>query len=305
MFTPLPTPQPPLRALQTLRTAQEWQAAHTYAQQLCATLVTFAEWGALARAGRRSYGEQIFAALAEVSTCGDHLQATEDVQSIPNAPAYVQEAVRVVRANEGAIKAALAVYLAYGEDADQASAPVAAERRHAALLAAEQTDAYQRPLIETIRLLKILTLAPTDWTNARLQALPFIWARQGVQPQRSWETLIALMVIVWLAQTPHQPSWLATAIARLAEAAPAVHAEVLAKAARAAKQAQEDHLAAHGLAPEAIFALLGTPLGPVRGQVIAAIRQLLQNPEDPSIDLGPHTATLRNRARAAHNAQTV
>jgi hypothetical protein len=305
MFTLAGRPQPQALTLHTWRNTQEGQRAHAQAQVFLEQYLSFAERGSLARAQRLTYTEKLFQALAEVSTGGDQLVQTSEVQEVHAVAAYLQEAVRIIAADTAIYAAALAVYAAYQEDADAASAPAAAERRHAALLHAQRSDAHQRPLCEIIRLFKILALPPAAWSAPRLQALPLIWSRQGVQPQRAWEGLIALMVISWLAMPVPSSAFIATAIDRLAEAAPAVHAEVLAKAERAHKASHEAYLATHGLAPEAIFTLLGTPVGPIRGHVMANIRQLLQNPEDPTIDFGPHTATLRERARAAHNGATV
>lgn len=69
--------------------------------------------------------------------------------------------------------------------------------------------------------------------------------------------------------------------------------------ARVVKARNDALLAQVGLDPATVFALLETPLGPVRGVVMANIRALLEHPDDPGVDFGQHTELLRTRAREA------
>ncbi len=69
-------------------------------------------------------------------------------------------------------------------------------------------------------------------------------------------------------------------------------------AARQAKQAHKDLLASVGLSGDAVFALLGTPIGPERGEVMAKVNALLHD-SAAHVDFGPHTAEITRRITAA------
>ncbi|MBI1908389.1 hypothetical protein HYS28_03160 [Candidatus Uhrbacteria bacterium] len=82
------------------------------------------------------------------------------------------------------------------------------------------------------------------------------------------------------------------------DAMPRRHAEREERAARAVKQAQKDALAAAGLDGESVFALLGTPIGPERGEVMARVMATLADPSHRP-DFGPHTEEILRRAAHA------
>ena len=68
---------------------------------------------------------------------------------------------------------------------------------------------------------------------------------------------------------------------------------------RGRKLEAQQALEAANIDAEAVFELLETPYGPVRGQVMAKIHQLIRDPHG-TVDFGEHTAELRRRAQVAH-----
>jgi hypothetical protein len=79
------------------------------------------------------------------------------------------------------------------------------------------------------------------------------------------------------------------------EVAPERHEEREHAEKRAGKLVLKKAYDAAGLSPEKVFELLNTPIGPIRGEVMKKIDELVQNPE-ADIDFGEHTAELRRRA---------
>ncbi|MDQ5952549.1 MAG: hypothetical protein QG626_678 [Patescibacteria group bacterium] len=67
---------------------------------------------------------------------------------------------------------------------------------------------------------------------------------------------------------------------------------------RGRKQAVQDTLKQANIDAESVFALLKTPLGPVRGEVMRNVYHLIQSP-DMKVDFGDATVELRRRARVA------
>lgn len=84
------------------------------------------------------------------------------------------------------------------------------------------------------------------------------------------------------------------------EAAPRRHASRVEAAARAHKQARKDVLAVAGLSGEEVFALLGTPIGPERGEVMAKVQAMVQDPSLP-VDFGIHTKEIARRVAVARD----
>ncbi len=79
---------------------------------------------------------------------------------------------------------------------------------------------------------------------------------------------------------------------------PLHHEERLRQALRGRKQAVKYILSEAKLDPETVFALLVTPIGPIRGQVMEQIYELITHP-DGDYDFGPHTNDLKKRATLA------
>lgn len=82
------------------------------------------------------------------------------------------------------------------------------------------------------------------------------------------------------------------------EAMPARHLAREQAFKRGRKQAVQDTLKEVNIDAESVFALLKTPLGPVRGEVMRSVYHLIHSP-DMKADFGSATAELRRRARAA------
>ncbi len=78
------------------------------------------------------------------------------------------------------------------------------------------------------------------------------------------------------------------------EAAPKRHEAREFTAHQKVKHALKDKLAAALLDGESVFALLGTPLGPVRGDVYRRVQAAIDDDTAP-LDFGTHTAELRRR----------
>lgn len=78
------------------------------------------------------------------------------------------------------------------------------------------------------------------------------------------------------------------------EAVPRRHADRELARAQAAKHAYKAVLADGGLDGESVFALLGTPVGPVRGEVMRRVQSVIDDPDAP-LDFGVHTDELRRR----------
>ncbi len=78
------------------------------------------------------------------------------------------------------------------------------------------------------------------------------------------------------------------------EVAPEKHRERELAAHRDEKAAIKKLHAAGGLSPEEIFILLGTPVGPIRGEVMKKVYDLLEDPE-ADVDFGEHTEEIRRR----------
>jgi hypothetical protein len=83
------------------------------------------------------------------------------------------------------------------------------------------------------------------------------------------------------------------------EAMPERHAAREEALRRGRKQAVREVLETAKIEAESVFALLKTPYGPVRGEVMDKIHDLIRDPERKS-DFGEHTAELRSRARVAN-----
>ncbi|MFA5945609.1 MAG: hypothetical protein WC802_01710 [Patescibacteria group bacterium] len=69
-------------------------------------------------------------------------------------------------------------------------------------------------------------------------------------------------------------------------------------AGKGAKLALKKAYASVGLSPEAVFELLGTPIGPVRGEIMRSIQELVEDPAS-KVDFGEHTKEIRGRAEKA------
>lgn len=82
------------------------------------------------------------------------------------------------------------------------------------------------------------------------------------------------------------------------EVSPARHEERVLAVQRARKQLLREALAEVGLEAEQVFTLLGTPHGPIRGQVMEDIYELIRRPQ-AKVNFGPSTAELQRRADAA------
>jgi hypothetical protein len=83
------------------------------------------------------------------------------------------------------------------------------------------------------------------------------------------------------------------------EAMPARHAEREAALQRGQKSALRDTLKEALIDADTVFELLKTPYGPIRGQVMARIHELIRDPASQA-EFGEHTEELRGRARVAH-----
>ncbi len=79
------------------------------------------------------------------------------------------------------------------------------------------------------------------------------------------------------------------------EAMPERHEAREAGEKKASKMAVKKAYADAGLSPEEIFALLGTPIGPVRGEIMKKIDELVKNPATV-VDFGEQTEEIRRRA---------
>jgi len=80
------------------------------------------------------------------------------------------------------------------------------------------------------------------------------------------------------------------------EAMPERHDAREAGEKKASKMAVKKAYADANLSPEEVFELLGTPIGPVRGEVMKKIDELVRNPE-AKVDFGEKTEEIRKRAR--------
>lgn len=78
------------------------------------------------------------------------------------------------------------------------------------------------------------------------------------------------------------------------EAMPKRHADREFARDQAAKNEYKAMLANAGLDGESVFALLGTPIGPVRGDVMRRVQAAIDEPSAP-LDFGAHTDELRRR----------
>jgi hypothetical protein len=79
------------------------------------------------------------------------------------------------------------------------------------------------------------------------------------------------------------------------EAMPERHEAREAGEKKASKMAVKKAYADAHLSPEEIFELLGTPIGPIRGEIMKKIDELVRNHE-AEVDFGDHTAEIRHRA---------
>lgn len=70
---------------------------------------------------------------------------------------------------------------------------------------------------------------------------------------------------------------------------------------RGRKTAVREIMKTAGIDAETVFTLLGTPLGPVRGEVMAKIHDLIRDPER-QVNFAEHSHELRRRAQVAHAA---
>jgi hypothetical protein len=78
------------------------------------------------------------------------------------------------------------------------------------------------------------------------------------------------------------------------EAMPERHEAREAGEKRASKMAVKKAYADAHLSPEEIFELLGTPIGPIRGEIMKKIDELVRN-HDAKVDFGEHTEEIRRR----------
>jgi methyl coenzyme M reductase subunit C len=85
------------------------------------------------------------------------------------------------------------------------------------------------------------------------------------------------------------------------EAMPARHAERQLALQRGRKAAVKQILQTAGIDSDTVFAMLQTPYGPVRGQTMRQIYDLIRDPE-VHVDFSSQTLELRRRARLAHTA---
>jgi len=83
------------------------------------------------------------------------------------------------------------------------------------------------------------------------------------------------------------------------EAMPERHAAREEALRRGRKTALRDVLKQAKIDADTVFDLLKTPYGPVRGEVMAKVHELIRNPENKS-DFGEYTEELRQRAHVAH-----
>lgn len=88
------------------------------------------------------------------------------------------------------------------------------------------------------------------------------------------------------------------------EAMPKRHAAREFAEHQAAKNGYKALLAEVGLDGESVFALLGTPIGPIRGTVMARVQSVIDDPSAP-LDFGEHTDELRKRIAALHESRDV
>lgn len=88
------------------------------------------------------------------------------------------------------------------------------------------------------------------------------------------------------------------------EAAPKRHEAREEAAGREKKQAYKDALAQAGLDGESVFALLGTPIGPERGTVMAKVMAAVHDPTETP-DFGGHTQEILRRAQVARERLSV
>jgi hypothetical protein len=314
MFVSLPPKPQSTLSVADLKASPLGVAALAEARLKSEELLSFSERGALARTHYLTTYESRLAELAFLDKLGDQFPHTFEFSSSAQVSAYILEAVRVVRANRSLCEATVTLFAAGqaalptlepGELTDLLSSPDWAAYRARLVATSGLLDAHNRPLIEAVRLFKFLALGAGEWSPARLQALPLIWTRHGVQASLCFELLITLVVLEVLQSTPPNTTPLVTLIEKLSVAVPATHSEIMLRAERAQKAQAEAILADHGLAPVDIFSLMNVPLGPIRGQVIANIKLLLADPETPVVNFGEHDHTLRTRARAARQALSL
>lgn len=80
------------------------------------------------------------------------------------------------------------------------------------------------------------------------------------------------------------------------EAMPERHEAREAGEKKASKMAVKKAYADAHLSPEEIFELLGTPIGPIRGEIIKKVEEVVRDP-DAKVDFGERTEEIRKRAK--------
>ncbi len=196
----------------------------------------------------------------------------------------------------------------YPEHSRKAAADEFASTREAVMTELHQPAAKSKLLNETIRLHMEAINAFKDGPNpAKYHALAAIADRVGLNQTVFLDMLPAAIfldaIVGSLVYVDGKYSADLHILINLfrseREAMPARHEARIQALERGRKQAIREVLQEVKLDAETVFALLKTPIGPGRGQVMAEIHELVRNP-DSSRDFGEHTPELKRRAKVAH-----
>ncbi|MFZ2681629.1 MAG: hypothetical protein WAZ14_00835 [Patescibacteria group bacterium] len=196
----------------------------------------------------------------------------------------------------------------YGDHARAGASDTYASTRQAVLDFLQVSDTHTRLLAELIRAHMEAIRAFAQGPDAvRYQALAGVAAKAGLNVPVFLDLLPAVVfldaVLGSLSTSDGTPVAETEVIFNLfrseREAMPERHAAREAAARRGHKHAVQEILTEVGLEAQAIFTLLQTPYGPVRGQVMAQVYAMIRNP-DAQADFGEHTAFLKERARLAY-----
>jgi hypothetical protein len=134
---------------------------------------------------------------------------------------------------------------------------------------------------------------------AKYKALIAIAERAGLNASTFLDVLPALLFID-ACQGELELTALLNLLRSEREACPERHEAREQALRRGRKHAIRETLGEAGLEAETVFDLLKTPYGPVRGEVMTKMHDLIREP-DRAIDFGEHTDELRRRARVAHD----
>lgn len=194
----------------------------------------------------------------------------------------------------------------FGHDREGASGAFA-EAREAVGRAVGLPPSYLKMLTELIRLhMDVITGFCTSHDKKLYESFLGIGMRAGLNKDLFLELLPACLLLDAVLGSKqgdvhgsrHELKPIINWYKSEREADPARHEERKLKKEREKKEGVKRLLAEAGLAPEVVFTLLKTPFGPVRGDVMRLVYDLIHDP-DGDASFGEKTEEIRTRARRA------